>query len=297
VEIGGSFRIPDIMAKSGAILKEVGTTNRTHVHDYEKAIGSDTGLLLKVHTSNYHILGFTSAVSLKEIVALGDRYDQPVMEDLGSGNFIDLASHGLHSEPTVFDSVAAGADIITYSGDKLLGGPQAGFIVGKQKVIDQVKQNPLTRALRIDKLTLAATEATLRLYRDKPTAINRIPTLRMLTIKKQEVEGQAQRLQQKLENLNCAQLAIGLYDLPSKAGGGSLPLLELPSCCVGIQIQGISANTIENALRSYDPPIIGRIENDIFLMDPRTIQTDEFDVITEAIGKLADGDRSSLIFP
>lgn len=288
VEIGGSFRIPDIMAKSGAILKEVGTTNRTHVHDYEKAIGSDTGLLLKVHTSNYHILGFTTAVSLKEMVTLGAKHNQPVMEDLGSGSLIDLASHGLQAEPTVQDSVAAGVDVITYSGDKLLGGPQAGFIVGKKEIIDQVKQNPLTRALRIDKLTLAATEATLRLYRDEPTAINRIPTLQMLTIKKQALEKQAEQIKHKLEKLKCSQLAIALYDLPSKAGGGSLPFLELPSCCVGLQIQGISANAIENALRNYDPPIIGRIENDIFLMDPRTIQIDEFDIIINAIGKLLE---------
>lgn len=283
VEIGGSFRIPDVMAKSGAILKEVGTTNRTHPHDYEKAIGPETGLLLKVHTSNYHITGFTSAVSLKEMVTLAARYSQPVMEDLGSGNLIDLSAHGLHSEPTVQESVATGADVITFSGDKLLGGPQAGFILGKKSIIDRVKQNPLTRALRIDKLTLAAMEATLHFYRDETLAIHRIPTVRLLTMKKPEIEKQAQQLKQKLEVLNCSQLTVDLYDRPSKAGGGALPLLELPSCCVGIQISGISVNSIERSLRKHKPPIIGRIENDIFLMDPRTIQEDELDTIVKAV--------------
>lgn len=283
VEIGGSFRIPDVMTKSGAILKEVGTTNRTHLRDYENAIGPETGLLLKVHTSNYRIEGFTSAVSLKEMVALGNRFDQPVMEDLGSGNLIDLSAHGLHAEPTVQDSVATGADVITFSGDKLLGGPQAGFIVGKKTIIDRVKQNPLTRALRIDKLTLAAMEATLQLYRDEPLAMQSIPTVRMLTMKKPEVEVRAKKLEHKLEDLGQPQMTVGLYDLPSKAGGGSLPLLELPSCCVGIQIAGISANTIERSLRKYKPSIIGRIENDIFIIDPRTIQEDEPDIIVQAI--------------
>lgn len=283
VEIGGSFRIPDVMSKSGAILKEVGTTNRTHLRDYENAAGPETGLILKVHTSNYHIMGFTAAVSLKEMVTLGSRLDQPVMEDLGSGNFIDLSAHGLHAEPTVQDSVATGADVITFSGDKLLGGPQAGFIVGKKTIIDRVKQNPLTRALRIDKLTLAAMEATLQLYRDEPLAMQTIPTVRMLTMKKPEVEAQAKQLKDKLEKLNQPQLTVRLYDLPSKAGGGSLPLLELPSCCVGIQITGISPNTIERSLRMYNPPIIGRIEKDIFIIDPRTLQEDELDMIVQAI--------------
>lgn len=283
VEIGGSFRIPDVMAKSGAVLKEVGTTNRTHLRDYENAIGSETGLLLKVHTSNYHITGFTSAVSLRELVALGHRFDQPVMEDLGSGNLIDLAAHGLHAEPTVQDSVKTGADLITFSGDKLLGGPQAGVILGKRAVIDRVKQNPLTRALRIDKLTLAAMEATLQLYRDEPTAIERIPTLNMLFMKKAQIEERAQKLIAKLESLKQSRLTIGLYDLPSKAGGGSLPLLELPSCCVGIQISGVSINAVERKLRNYTPPIIGRIEKDIYILDPRTLNEDELDIIVEAV--------------
>lgn len=292
VEIGGSFRIPDVMAKSGAALKEIGTTNRTHLRDYEQAISSETGLLLKVHTSNYHIEGFTSSVPLKELVALGSRFSLPVMEDLGSGNLIDLIAHGLHAEPTVQDSVTTDADIITFSGDKLLGGPQAGLIVGKKKVIDQVKQNPLARALRIDKLTLAALEATLKLYRDEQTAMNQIPTVQMLTTNQAQVKAKAQRLKQKLEDLKSPQLTIELYDLPSKAGGGSLPLLELPSCCVGIQISNVSANAIERTLRMYETPIIGRIDNDIFIMDPRTVQEDELNTIAEAISAITAGDQA-----
>jgi L-seryl-tRNA(Ser) seleniumtransferase len=283
VEIGGAFRIPDVMTKSGARLKEVGTTNRTHPRDYETAIGSDTALLLKVHTSNYHIVGFTAAVPLKDLVALGDRFNLTVMEDLGSGNFIDLTEHGLSAEPTVQESVAAGAHVVTFSGDKLLGGPQAGLIVGRKTVIDQIKSNPLTRALRIDKLTLAALEATLHLYRDPNLAVRRIPTLRMLLMRKAEIESRARHLKKLLEDLGLPHLHISLLDLPSKAGGGSLPLLELPSCCVGLQVGDMSPNTLERRLRHNNPPIIGRIEADWFLIDPRTVQDDELDFIAAAV--------------
>jgi L-seryl-tRNA(Ser) seleniumtransferase len=290
VEIGGSFRIPDVMAKSGAKLKEVGTTNRTHLRDYQQAIGSETGLLLKVHTSNYAIQGFTSSVSLKELVPLGNRFNIPVMEDLGSGSFVPLSDLGIASEPTVQASVAADADVITFSGDKLLGGPQAGFIVGKKKVIDQVRNNPLTRALRIDKLTLAAMEATLQLYRDD-TNRHKIPTLRMLTMTKSEVEARANTLKQQLDVKQHSRLSIELLDLPSKTGGGSLPLTELPSCCVAIRIDGLSVNAIERSLRSGRPPVIGRIENDWFVMDPRTIQEDELEMIGDAIDALLDAEK------
>ncbi|MBL0717269.1 MAG: L-seryl-tRNA(Sec) selenium transferase, partial [Desulfosarcina sp.] len=182
VEIGGSFRIPDVMEKSGAILKEVGTTNRTHLKDYENAISENTGLLLKVHTSNYSVVGFTAAVSLEEMVALGNGRILPVMEDLGSGTFIDFSKYNMIKEPTIQESVASGADIITFSGDKLLGGPQAGIIIGSKIIVDRIKQNPLARAVRIDKLTLAALESTLSLYRQPEKAVKTIPTLRMLTI-------------------------------------------------------------------------------------------------------------------
>jgi len=286
VEIGGSFRVPDVMAKSGGILREVGTTNRTHLKDYEQAIGEHTALLLKVHRSNYGIVGFTAEVSLKELVALGDRHGKPVMEDLGSGTFIDFSKYGLIKEPTVQESVAAGADVVTFSGDKLLGGPQAGLIVGKKPILDRVKQNPLTRALRIDKMTLAALESTLRLYREEEEAVRRIPTLRMLTMKPDEIAKRASRLVESLQALGDPRLQIALVDLSSKAGGGALPLLDLPSRCLKLVIQGTPVNALEKSMRRNDPPIIGRIEDDGFVMDLRTVQDDDLPIIRSAFETL-----------
>jgi L-seryl-tRNA(Ser) seleniumtransferase len=286
IEIGGSFRIPDVMAKSGGILREVGTTNRTHLKDYENAIGDRTGLLLKVHTSNYAIVGFTAGLTLPELVDLGHRCNLPVMEDLGSGTLIDFSGYGLPPEPTVQDSVKAGVDLITFSGDKLLGGPQAGMIVGRRDLVEQIKTNPLTRALRIDKLTLAALESTLRLYRDEKTAIDAIPTLRLLTTPKAVIERRADRLSTRLSAGVPSEIDIKLLHRSSKAGGGSMPLLELPSVCVGIHIPGLSANTIENHMRASSPPVIGRIEDDMFLMDLRTVQDDEIEPIGTAFDNL-----------
>ncbi|MCP4022043.1 MAG: L-seryl-tRNA(Sec) selenium transferase, partial [Desulfobacteraceae bacterium] len=194
VEIGGSFRIPDVMSKSGCILKEVGTTNRTHLRDYANAVGDETGLFLKVHTSNYKIEGFTSNVPLEEMVSLGKEKNIPVMKDLGSGTLIDFSKYGLPPEPTIADSVATGADVITFSGDKLLGGPQCGIIIGRKATIDEIKKNPLTRALRIDKMTLAALESTLKIYRDENKAVKEIPTLRMLTMSLDETAKKAAKL-------------------------------------------------------------------------------------------------------
>lgn len=286
VEIGGAFRIPDVMAKSGARLKEVGTTNRTHLRDYENAIGTDTGLLMKVHTSNYSIVGFTAAVSLEDLVALGNKFNLPVMEDLGSGNFIDLTGQGLQSEPTVQASVAAGVDVISFSGDKLLGGPQAGLIVGRKKIVDRIKSNPLTRALRVDKLTLAALEATLHLYRDTTQAIEKIPTLRMLTAQRTEIAQRANQIKQGLERIDHQRLKVELLNFSSRAGGGALPLLDLPSCCVGVSVTGLSANTVEKTMRQGQPAIVGRIENDQFIMDPRTIDESEIELIISAFDRL-----------
>lgn len=282
VEIGGSFRVPDVMAKSGGILREVGTTNRTHMRDYENAIEENTALLLKVHRSNYNIIGFTAEVSLKELVELGARHGVPVMEDLGSGTFIDFSKYGLVKEPTVQESVAAGTDIVTFSGDKLLGGPQAGIIVGKKSTVDQIKQNPLARALRIDKLTLAALESTLRLYRDEEKAVRMIPTLRMLTMNIGDIETRASNLVEELKNIDKSRLEISLIERSSKAGGGALPLLELPSRCLRIRLQGMSANALEKSLRENDPPIIGRIEDDAYIMDPRTLRDDDLPIIGKA---------------
>ena len=280
VEIGGSFRIPDVMAKSGAVLKEVGTTNRTHLRDYENAIDDNTGLLLKVHTSNYSVVGFTAGVSLKDLVALGEQHHVPVMEDLGSGTFIDLSKYGLLKEPTVQESVSTGVDVVTFSGDKLLGGPQAGVIAGTGEMLRKIKQNPITRALRIDKLTLAALESTLRLYRDEAAALNRIPTLRMLTMPEQIIQGKAERFMALLKGLNNERLEVQSFQAASRAGGGSLPLLKLPSRCVGVKIQNVSANRIDRWMRGYTPAIVGRIEDDFFMMDVRTIQDQEPDAIT-----------------
>jgi L-seryl-tRNA(Ser) seleniumtransferase len=286
VEIGGSFRIPDVMAKSGAILKEVGTTNRTHLRDYENAIDASTALLLKVHWSNYSIIGFTAQVSLKEMVALGARHGVPVMEDLGSGTFIDFSKYGMLKEPTVQDSVASGADVVTFSGDKLLGGPQAGIIVGRKAIIESIRNNPINRALRIDKLTLAALESTLRLYRDEPRALAAIPTLRMLTETEAAIEARSRELARRLSALADARLSVERIRRASKAGGGALPLLELPSSCLRVRIQGLSVNALELRLRHSDPPIIARIEDDAYVMDLRTVQEDELEIIASAFASL-----------
>jgi L-seryl-tRNA(Ser) seleniumtransferase len=212
------------------------------------------------------------------------------MEDLGSGTFIDFSRYGLLKEPTVQASVASGADVITFSGDKLLGGPQAGIIVGKQTVIERIRQNPITRALRIDKLTLAALESTLRLYRDEERAVAEIPTLRMLTETETAIAARAAVLADALAGLSDSRLAVDLVCLPSKAGGGALPLLELPSRCLRIRVDGLSANALELRLRGGDPPIIGRIEDDAFVMDVRTLQDDEFPLIESALASILKAD-------
>jgi L-seryl-tRNA(Ser) seleniumtransferase len=286
VEIGGSFRIPDVMAKSGAILKEVGTTNRTHLKDYHRAIGPDTGLLLKVHTSNFHVVGFTAAVALPDLVDLGRQFHIPVMEDLGSGTLIDFTRHGLAMEPTVQASVAAGADLVTFSGDKLLGGPQAGIILGSKELVGQIRENPLTRALRIDKLTLAGLEATLRLYQDEKTALAQIPTLRMLTLSEARLAEKARRLVDLLGEIDDERLDLQILEKTGRAGGGSLPMQSLPGRCVAVSLAGFSVAALEKAMRASEPPIIGRIESDMFLLDLRTLQDEEFVFIRNALQQI-----------
>lgn len=281
VEIGGSFRIPDVMAKSGGVLREVGTSNRTHLKDYAQAIGPETGLLLKVHKSNYSIVGFTKEVSLKELVHLGREHHIPVMEDLGSGMFVDFSQYGLIKEPTVQDSVAAGPDLVTFSGDKLLGGPQAGIILGKTSVLETIRKNPLTRALRIDKLTLAALESVLRLYRDPQTALSAIPTLAMITCPLSEVQRKADHLVALLRALDDRRLEIEVLEISSRVGGGALPMQTLPSQGISLGIQGLSANAVEKQMREHCPPVIGRIENERFVMDLRTVKADELAIIAE----------------
>ncbi|HSR36684.1 MAG TPA: L-seryl-tRNA(Sec) selenium transferase [Desulfurivibrionaceae bacterium] len=289
VEIGGSFRIPEVMAKSGATLVEVGATNRTHLRDYERAITDQTALLLKVHTSNFRMIGFTKEVALADLVRLGGERGIPVMEDLGSGSFIDFSRYGLGKEPTVQETVAAGADVVTFSGDKMLGGPQAGLIVGKRAIIEQVKRNPMNRALRIDKFTLAALEAVLRLYFDEEAAVRTIPTLRMLTMPMADIERRAKKLSRRLGKTLAGRCALSLARISSRVGGGSLPEMELPSCGVALVPRQMRVNEVERRLRAASVPVIGRIENDCLLLDMRTVADDEIAplaaTLTEVLGK------------
>jgi L-seryl-tRNA(Ser) seleniumtransferase len=282
VEIGGSFRVPDIMARSGALLREVGCTNRTHPDDYEGAIGPETALLLDVHASNYQIIGFTAEVGLGELVELGRRHAVPVMQDLGSGCFVDLTRFGLQGEPLVQDSVRSGADVITFSGDKLLGGTQAGIILGRKELIARLKKNPLTRALRVDKLTLAALEATLRLYRDEDTAIQAIPTLRMIATDLKTLEDRARGLVEALRANMAESIGVEIMDGYSMVGGGALPVQNLPTKLVAMSSKEMSAARLEVRFRGYMTPIIGRVEQELFLLDVRTLQPGDEEIITAA---------------
>ncbi len=287
VEIGGSFRIPDVMRKSGAAMVEVGTTNKTHLSDYEQVIGPETALLLKVHKSNFQVLGFTEDVSLADMVALGKRYGIPVMEDLGSGSLIDFARYGLIKEPTVQETLAQGADVVTFSGDKLLGGPQAGIVVGRKAMVDAIRKNQLNRALRIDKLTLLALEETLRLYRDEAGAVRRIPTLRMMLGSYGEMVRKAERLRKMIGNPRSRSFTVELDDGNSRVGGGSLPLLELPTRLVCLVPRERDALFMERWLRAHTPPIITRVEKERVVLDVRTIQSREFSTVAEAVRSLA----------
>jgi len=287
VEIGGSFRIPDVMRKSGATMVEVGTTNKTHLSDYEQVIGPDTALLLKVHKSNFQVVGFTEDVPLADLVGLGKRYGIPVMEDLGSGCLVDFAKYGLGKEPTVQETVARGADVISFSGDKLLGGPQAGIILGRKAIVDAIRKNQLNRALRIDKLTLLALEETLRLYRDEQRAVKVIPTLRMILGTYREMVRKAERLRKMIGNPGSRSFTIEMEDGSSRPGGGSLPLLELPTRLLCLVPREKDAQFLEQWLRAYSPPIITRVERERVVLDVRTIQPREFTTVAEAVRSLA----------
>jgi L-seryl-tRNA(Ser) seleniumtransferase len=270
IEIGGAFRIPEIMAKSGAILREVGTTNRTHAQDYESAIGPATGLLLKVHTSNYRVVGFTADVALPELVAIGRRHNLPVVEDLGSGALIDLAASGLPPEPMVRDRIRMGADLVTFSGDKVLGGPQAGLIVGRSTLVDAIARNPLHRAVRCDKLTLAALEATLRLYQQAPDVLAAIPALRALSRPLDEIDAAAREVAPRLLERLGTGYRVTVEDSTSQAGSGALPTDGIPTRVVVVTHAQLSAAAVAARFRSARPPIIGRIRDDRFLLDVRT---------------------------
>ena len=271
VEIGGAFRIPDILAKSGAVLREVGTTNRTHPADYERAIGPNTGLLLKVHTSNYRIVGFACDVPLRELVHMGKTHDLPVMEDLGSGALVDLSQFGLPKEPIVAEQIALGADLVSFSGDKILGGPQAGLIVGKRAWLEKVTENPLHRAVRCDKLTIAALEATLTLYQRSTDVTADIPTLRMLTRPLDEIAKLGAAVLPRLQLTLGDDFHVALEDSTSQVGSGALPLDELPTKVIAVESRALSAERLAARFRAARPPIIGRIKDGRFLLDLRTI--------------------------
>jgi L-seryl-tRNA(Ser) seleniumtransferase len=279
IEIGGSFRIPEVMTRSGAILREVGTTNKTHLRDYEAALSDETALLLRVHTSNYRIVGFTAEVSLEELVTLGRTRHLPVMEDLGSGSFIDVSRFGLEKEPTVGEVVKAGVDVVTFSGDKLLGGPQAGIIVGRKNYIQSLRSNPLNRALRIDKLTLAALEATLKLYQNEEKAILEIPTLAQMQIPLSKLRERANTLYRLLKKNTALGFLIEIIPTTSQIGGGALPLSGLDSYALAFTSEKESASDLEKRFRSFSPPIIGRIEKEKILLDMRTLQKEDFPFI------------------
>lgn len=281
VEVGGSFRIPSVMALSGADLVEIGATNKTHLKDYEEAITENTRALMKVHTSNYRIMGFTESISVAELVELGKKYDLPVIEDLGSGVFIDLSKYGLEYEPTVLDSIHRGADIVTFSGDKMLGGAQAGIIVGKKKYISAMKKNQLTRALRVDKLTICALEATLRMYLDEEEAVKNIPTLNMITMPMEELERKANLLYAEIEKLNL-DADVHIEECLSQVGGGSMPLETMKSRGIAITPSNMNVSTLERKLRLSDSHIIARVYDNKYVLDVRTIFEDEFvDVANE----------------
>jgi L-seryl-tRNA(Ser) seleniumtransferase len=288
VEIGGSFRVPDVMRKSGAKMVDVGTTNKTHLKDYAEAIGPETAMLLKVHQSNFKIVGFTEEVATGEMAKLAHDRDLLFLEDLGSGCFLDLTKFGLLKEPTVQETLADGADLVTFSGDKLLGGPQAGIILGKDRLVEAVKKNQLARALRIDKLTLLALEETLNIYRDEEAAVLEIPTLRMISQTYQDMSRKARRLMKMVGKPKTQGFSVELVDGSSKVGGGASPLQELPSRLLSLVPKELSVNDIEKWLRSYDPPIISRVEKDRALLDVRTIQDGELKTVAQAVNKLAE---------
>ncbi len=296
VEIGGSFRMPDIMSRSGARLREVGTTNKTHREDYIRAIGPDTALMLKVHRSNFVMDGFVSEVGLAELVAIGREHGLPVAEDLGSGALVDLAAHVGH-EPTAAESLAAGASVVMFSGDKLLGGPQAGILVGEGALIRRLALDPLARAVRLDKLSIAALEATLRAYLEPERAWAEIPTLRLLARPRRELLAEAGALAQAVGGVS-PDLEVTVVEVASRVGGGALPMAPLPSAAVALRPRG-GADTVEALeadLRTGEPPIVGRIEEGQLILDMRTLLPGDGEQIVAALAQRAQvrqaGDRS-----
>ena len=298
VEIGGSFRMPDVMTACGVILREVGSTNKTKLSDYERAITDNTALILKVHTSNYRIVGFSQDVPSKELSALSKRYNLPFMVDLGSGLMVGAESlpqpDGMTlDEPIVRDVVSDGADIVTFSADKLLGASQAGIIVGRGEPVQRIAKNPLSRAMRIDKLSLAALDATLRLYVRWPTRFHEfIPTLSMLTTPLSVIKKRAQKIRRRIRSVLDDRFRVEIEPGASKVGGGSLPLLELPTMLVSVSSQEVSADAIERALRAAAVPVIARIAENKVLLDPRTLLEDDIEAVVDAFRLVAQEIRN-----
>lgn len=282
IEIGGSFRIPDIMAVSGAILKEVGTTNITRLADYQKAIGPNTGALMQIHSSNYRISGFTKSVALADLVTLGKQHNLPVIDDVGSGALLDFARFGFTGEPVVRDSLRAGADLVLFSGDKLLGGPQAGMIAGRADLIQKVEKDPLMRAFRLDKMTLAALEATLRLYVDEVRALEEVPTLRMLGTTREQLRSRAEVLAARLKELDGLAL-VRVVDDVAYVGGGSLPDQAMPTVVVELTPSRLSDAEFAERLRAGSPAVMGRLNEGKMLLDLRTVFMEQEVDLMEAV--------------
>lgn len=283
VEVGGAFRIPEVMSGSGARLVEVGATNKCYLKDYRRAVTEQTALLLKVHTSNYKILGFTAVVPIRSLVKLAEELELPSMEDLGSGVLVDLARYGLPREPMVQDSIRAGVDVVTFSGDKLLGGPQAGIIVGRKKYLDKIRENQILRALRVDKLTLAALEATLRLYLDEKKALREIPVLRMLTISPEELGSRAVLLEKLLTQKLAGHFQVSVTREKARVGGGSLPLASLPSVQICLESEKENAGLLAAKLRKANPPIIARVRRNRLLLDLRSLCMEDDELLVQAL--------------
>lgn len=283
IEIGGSFRIPEVMQQSGCRMVEVGTTNRTHLRDYENAISPDTAVLLRVHTSNYRIIGFTKEVPLDELVQLGRRHNIVIIDDLGSGALIDLSKYGLPKEPVVAESIATGADVVCFSGDKLLGGSQAGIIVGRRDLIDRMKKNPLTRALRCGKLTYAVLERTLKLFLDEERVIKEHPLMQILLKPVPKMEKEAKDLLILVKDKIGDRAELEIKPAKAEVGGGSLATESLESRVLAIKPKRMKVEELAQRMRFYRPPVFGRIEEGEYLLDFRTIRSDEISIVAEAL--------------
>ena len=282
IEIGGSYRLPDVMECSGAKLREVGTTNKTHLFDYERAINEETGALLKVHPSNFEVVGFTKTVTTKEMVALASEHGLPVIDDVGSGALIDFSEFGLMDEPVVSQSIKDGADIVLFSGDKLIGGPQCGIIIGKKQYINTILSNPLMRAMRVDKMTLAALSATLLIYRDESRARTEIPILRMLSMPKENLKLRAEKVVTQLSHLTKL-MTCEAVEADSMLGGGSLPTQKLSTWCVALTPKDHSVDGLAAGLRNGEVSVIGRVQKDKYFLDMRTVQPSQDACLVESI--------------